>query len=230
MKQNWVIMKTRNKNLAPLQFITLENTEVSEIQQAEKVLKAGCKLIQLRIKNKPMEEIKSIAEKILKLTKQYSAKLLINDYVNMASEINADGVHLGKKDMSPAKAREILSPSKIIGGTANTINDILNLIKTDVDYIGLGPFKYTSTKKNLDTILGLDGYKRIVTELKAKKITTPIFAIGGISVNDVEGIFNTGITRFAISSAIAKSENIELKLFEFKTKIDKHHEKIKNSK
>ena len=90
--------------------------------------------------------------------------------------------------MSPSDARKILGNGYIIGGTANTLDDIERLIKEGVDYIGLGPFRYTETKKNLSPILGIGGYKKILTACKEKGYTIPIVAIGGITKNDIPEI------------------------------------------
>ena len=94
-----------------------------------------------------------------KICRKYNATLILNDHVHLVKEIGANGVHLGKSDMSPVKARELLGSNYIIGGTANNMEDIRQLHKSGVDYIGLGPFRFTRTKKNLAPILGIEGYK-----------------------------------------------------------------------
>ena len=109
---------------------------------------------------------------------------ILNDRVELAALIGADGVHLGKNDMSPMEARSILGPQAIIGGTANTFDDILRLIDESVDYIGLGPFRFTSTKKNLSPVLGIEGYAHIFQLCKEHNINIPIVAIGGLDKSD----------------------------------------------
>jgi thiamine-phosphate pyrophosphorylase len=177
-------------------------------QQAEQACKGGADWVQLRIKNKPYEAWKSLALATQKVCKQYGAKLIINDNVLLAKEINADGIHLGKEDMSPVEARTLVGKAMIIGGTANTTADIQRLSEAKVDYIGLGPFRFTATKDNLSPILGLEGYQNIIRYCHLAEIHLPIIAIGGITLADVTTLLNTGIHGVAISSAISQAEDI----------------------
>ncbi|MCL2039380.1 MAG: thiamine phosphate synthase [Bacteroidetes bacterium] len=176
----------------------------------KEVLDAGCRWIQLRIKEEKMQFIEKIALKVQTWCKSYDAAFIINDYAELAGKINADGVHLGKYDMPPANARHILG-NKIIGGTANTLNDILE-IKNFVDYIGLGPYKFTKTKKKLSPTLGLEGYKNILDNLN---FNVPIIAIGGIDCEDVSQLIDAGVNGIAISSSIYNSSNREQKVKDF---------------
>src|SRR5690606_37581435 len=150
----------------------------------------------------------AIAEQAKKICDAFGSKLIINDTVSIALKINADGVHLGKNDMPPAKAREILGSQKIIGATANTLNDCIELHNQSVDYIGLGPYRFTTTKENLSPILGLAGYSYILHELKKKNFNLPIIAIGGILEKDISPILKTGVSGVAVSGMLTGSENI----------------------
>ena len=179
----------------------------------KEVLDAGCKWIQLRIKNQDLHNIKNIAIKVQTWCRSYNAFFIINDYVELAQKINADGVHLGKSDMNVAEARNMLN-NKIIGGTANTLSDILEL-KDFVDYIGLGPFKFTKTKKNLGHLLGFDGYRNILEKLNILKLNVPIIAIGGIECGDVSRLISTGVSGIAVSSSIYNASNRQQKVKEF---------------
>ena len=127
----------------------------------------------------------------------------------------ADGVHLGKNDMPVDEARRLLGHDKIIGGTANTFEDIERLHRQGTDYIGCGPFRFTTTKKSLSPVLGLEGYKRIVSDMKAHGIDLPIVAIGGILKSDIADIMQTGVTGIAVSGGIlnAESPTEEMKQF-----------------
>lgn len=187
-----------------LQFITHSNDRYNYLQSAELALEGGCKWIQLRMKDVPVEEIKPIALKIKTLCKEHNAIFLIDDHVELCKKVGADGVHLGKNDMNPAEARKILGVDFIIGGTCNTYEDILK-IKDDVDYIGCGPFRFTTTKKNLAPVLGLDGYKEIVWNCRSNNINIPIVAIGGITAEDIPDILNAGPNGIALSGTILNS-------------------------
>ena len=187
-----------------LQFITHCNDRYNYLQSAELALEGGCKWIQLRMKDVPVEEIEPIALKIKTLYKEHNAIFLIDDHVELCKKVGADGVHLGKNDMNPAEARKILGADFIIGGTCNTYEDILK-IKDDVDYIGCGPFRFTTTKKNLAPVLGLDGYKEIVWNCRSNNINIPIVAIGGITAEDIPDILNAGPNGIALSGTILNS-------------------------
>lgn len=175
---------------------------------AEEACKAGIDWVQLRVKHKNDDDWKMIAEEARIICTRYNAKLIINDSVKLARLINADGVHLGKEDMPPDEARMLLGPDFIIGGTANTIEDIERLSALKVDYIGLGPFRFTQTKKNLGPLLGLQGYLDLMKECVVRNIKVPIIAVGGVKLNDVAEILATGVYGVAVSSAISESGDI----------------------
>jgi thiamine-phosphate pyrophosphorylase len=137
----------------------------------------------------------------------FSADYIINDNVHLAQQLDADGVHLGLSDKSISAARSILGNTKIIGGTANTFEDILQRNAENCDYIGLGPFQFTTTKEKLSPILGLEGYRSIREQMKKHSIEIPIYAIGGIQLKNVESLMETGIHGIAVSGLITQSEN-----------------------
>jgi len=190
-----------------LHYISQELENKGHEDLIREVCEAGASLVQLRVKNKSNAEILSIAKTVKKICDDYKVKLIINDHVEIAKEINASGVHLGKSDTPPSQARELLGDKFIIGGTANTIEDVRLLHQAQVDYIGLGPFRFTPTKENLSPILGLEGYKAILQQCRIENIHTPILAIGGIAPNDISEIMETGIYGIAVSSIISRAEN-----------------------
>lgn len=185
-----------------LQYISHFTQQISYAEGIRMALEGGCRWIQLRMKDAPAEEIIACAEEVLPLCRRHGAKFLLDDHVELVRQLGADGVHLGKNDMPVDEARKILGPDIIIGGTANTIEDIIRLHKQGADYIGCGPFRFTTTKKNLSPILGLDGYKSIVLKMKELGIDLPIVAIGGITVEDIPAVMETGVSGIALSGAI----------------------------
>lgn len=193
--------------ISRFQYITQEIKGVSHNQLAEVACAGGVDWVQLRIKDKSYNECLEIALKTEAICRKYHATFIINDHVKLAKSIRADGVHLGKSDMSPKEARDILGNDFIIGGTANTFEDVEKLAAAQVDYIGLGPFRFTATKQNLSPVIGLEGYEQIVNKCVDNGITIPIIAIGGIKVEDVKTLMNTGIYGIAVSSAINLSEH-----------------------
>jgi thiamine-phosphate pyrophosphorylase len=114
---------------------------------------------------------------------------------------------LGKQDMNPAEARALLGPGFIIGGTANTLADIEGLVAAGVDYIGLGPFRFTATKEKLSPILGLVGYTEILAQCRAAGFTTPIVGIGGVELADIPALRTAGLHGVAVSGAIGSAVN-----------------------
>jgi thiamine-phosphate pyrophosphorylase len=201
-------------HIARLQYITNYQSETSHLDQVKEVVKAGVKWIQFRPKDADIDTVLSEGREIADFCKQHSVVFIMNDNVEFAIELNADGVHLGKNDMLPKEARKILGDNKIIGGTSNTAEDIIDLIDQGVDYVGLGPYKFTQTKKNLSPVLGVDGYKEIIDTLNRKDKTIPIIAIGGIKEDDIAPLQNTGVHGIAISSLISEAENISSKVEE----------------
>jgi thiamine-phosphate pyrophosphorylase len=198
--------------IAPLQFITANHPELTHSQQAIRAYRAGCKWVQLRMKEATEREIEQEIEKILPIAKEHNAVLLLNDNTQLALTMKTDGVHLGKMDMPPAEARKLLGYNKIIGGTANTLDDIIHLKQQGVDYIGLGPFRFTTTKKNLSPTLGIAGYQAIFDQLKQLKINIPVVAIGGITINDITPILDTGAFGIAMAGAIIQDNQLEVNI------------------
>lgn len=188
-----------------LQFITHSNHRYGYLEGAELALRGGCRWIQLRMKDASEREVREVAYDLQPLCRKYDATFILDDRVELARDLDADGVHLGKTDMPIDEARKILGPDKIIGGTANTAEDIRLHVARGANYIGCGPFRFTTTKERLSPLLGLEGYRQIVAATADLQI--PIIAIGGITVDDVPSLMATGITGIAISGAILNATN-----------------------
>ena len=190
-----------------IQFITHTNERYDYIDGIRMALEGGCRWVQLRMKDASEEEILKTAESTRKLCRQHDAVFILDDHVALVERTGADGVHLGKNDMPIDKARRLLGKDKIIGGTANTFEDVKRIYSAGADYIGCGPFRFTTTKKKLSPILGLDGYSRIIEQMNAYGINIPVIAIGGILLQDVSNIMQTGVSGVAVSGAILNANN-----------------------
>ncbi|UOQ72975.1 thiamine phosphate synthase [Hymenobacter cellulosilyticus] len=188
--------------ISNLHFIT------NRPEHAEQACRGGVRWVQLRVKNAAPNHWKQLALNTQAVCQRYGATLIINDNPALALAIGADGVHLGKQDMPAAEARALLGPDKILGGTANTFEDIEQLVQAGVDYIGLGPFRFTTTKEKLSPILGLEGYTDILEQCAAAGFTVPIIGIGGITLADVKALQLTGLHGVAISGAIANTDDL----------------------
>ncbi|MBO5332133.1 MAG: thiamine phosphate synthase [Alistipes sp.] len=193
--------------MAHVQFITHTSARYTYADSARLALAGGCRWIQLRMKDAQREEIIATAAEILPLCREVGATFILDDHVELVELTGADGVHLGKNDMPIAEARRQLGHNKIIGGTANTFEDILAHAEAGADYIGCGPFRFTTTKKNLSPILGLEGYARIVEQMHQNNISLPIVAIGGIAFEDIPAILQTGVTGIALSGSVLRADD-----------------------
>jgi thiamine-phosphate pyrophosphorylase len=190
-----------------IQFISHYSERYSYLDSIQLALEGGCRWIQLRMKDATDDEVRPIAVEAQKLCRAYGAKFIIDDRVALVRELGADGVHLGKNDMPIREARQILGPDYIIGGTANTFEDAKAHYEASADYIGCGPFRFTTTKKKLAPVLGLDGYRHIIQQMRAANINIPIVAIGGITKDDIPAILQTGITGIALSGTVLRADD-----------------------
>ena len=190
-----------------LQFITHFTERYTYLDSAMMALEGGCRWIQLRMKDAGEAEIERVALQILPECWRRGAVFVIDDHVELALRVGADGVHLGKNDMPVDEARRLAGGNFIIGGTANTFEDVQRLAAQGADYIGCGPFRFTTTKKNLAPMLGIEGYKDILSRMKEHGITLPLVAIGGITRDDIPRLMAAGVSGIAISGSVLRAEN-----------------------
>ncbi len=176
---------------------------------AEEACRAGVKWVQARVKNKSQDETRIVVNQIISVCRKYNAICIVNDHLQLALEEKADGVHLGKEDLAIEEAKKLIGKRNfILGGTANTFDDVKKLCALNVDYIGLGPFRFTTTKEKLSPVLGEAGYSKIISQLTSEQISfPPIYAIGGILPGDVQTIMRTGIYGVAVSGVITQSSD-----------------------
>ncbi|MDR3026694.1 thiamine phosphate synthase [Chryseobacterium sp.] len=192
-----------------LQYISQGNTLQEQEFHIRKALDNGINWVQVRWKNAPENELISLCEISKQLCSEYQSVCIINDHVQIAQKIDADGVHLGLNDSAVEEARQILGENKIIGGTANTLSDIIRRINESCDYIGLGPLRFTTTKEKLRPVLGFEGYQKIIDGLREKSLDIPkIFAIGSVTLEDILTLQEIGIYGVAVSGIITKQPTI----------------------
>ena len=187
------------------QYISHFTPTIGYVEGIRMALEGGCKWIQLRMKDASAEEVLVNAEEALPLCRQYGAKFILDDHVELVERAGADGVHLGKNDMPVDEARKILGNGKIIGGTANTLDDIRRLRRQGADYVGLGPFRFTTTKERLAPVLGLEGYAEIMRGWREENLRIPVCAIGGIEPEDVMPLIEAGVQGVAVSGAVVRA-------------------------
>jgi thiamine-phosphate pyrophosphorylase len=161
-----------------------------------KVLKGGVKWVQHRDKVKSKREIYEEAVRLRSLTKDFKAVFIVNDYVDIAFCVNADGVHLGQDDLPLKEARRILGKKKIIGISTHNLGQAIEAERDGADYIGFGPIFQTMTK-----IAGEPKGTDMLREVKTK-VKIPVVAIGGINLKNIRVVLDTGIDAVAVASAI----------------------------
>lgn len=209
------------KQISRVQYIT------TSAKNTEEACKGGIDWVQLRLKNVRFDEYKAIALEVQAVCKQYNAKLIINDNVQVAMAIYADGVHLGNEDMSHSVARKLLGDDCIIGGSTNTLEDIVRLSQGPADYLGLGPFRFTATKQKLNPILGLEGYQQIFNQLKnISSPVPPLIAIGGIEQSDIPDLLAVGFYGVAVSAAISNNAEPALAAASFMELFNKEYTSV----
>lgn len=190
-----------------LQYITHRNGRYDYADGALMALKGGCRWIQLRMKDASDDEVRRVASLLVPICRHYGATIILDDRVDLVGETGADGVHLGKNDMPVREARQRLG-GKIIGGTANTFDDVRRLTLDGADYIGCGPFRFTTTKAHLSPILGIEGYREIIRMAGESGLRhIPIIAIGGIVAEDICQLMAAGVDGIAISGAILNADD-----------------------
>nr|WP_199076507.1 thiamine phosphate synthase [Pedobacter sp. ASV19] len=195
--------------LKKLMYISQGENQETQLLNISKALYSGCNWIQIRYKNRSESEVLQLTEQTKKMISNFpDVTLIINDHPRVALLTDAHGVHLGLSDSSVKEARALLGAHKIIGGTANTINDLLQRTAEGCDYIGLGPYRYTTTKAKLSPILGLTGYQSLFSQLKELNVAhPPVYAIGGILPEDIEDLMKTGLYGIAFSGLLSQHPN-----------------------
>jgi len=176
----------------------------STAQVVEQALKGGAQVIQLREKKYSTAKLIELGKQLRKLTLEYQATFIVNDRVDVALAVDADGVHLGQDDMPLADARKLLGTKKIIGISVDNLVEAKKAEKTGADYIGVGPIFPTNSKDDAAAPLGLDTLKDI-----AQNITIPIVAIGGINTTNVSQVIKAGADAISVISAIVSAADIE---------------------
>ncbi|MBC2603509.1 thiamine phosphate synthase [Puniceicoccus vermicola] len=182
-----------------IQCLTLDGISLSHEEQVSALCEAGAHWIQLRMKSATDDEVEKTAKRCLEICRKRGVKLILNDRAEVAQRVGADGVHLGKLDMPWNEARALLGADFLIGGTVNSVADAKQAVESRaLDYVGVGPFRFTRTKKNLAPTLTEEQWREIVAVLDG----LPAYAIGGIEATDLGRIRELGLQGFAISSGL----------------------------
>lgn len=205
-------MSTEIKNMLEIYFIagTQDCKEGKLLSVLEQALQAGITCFQFREKGEGSRAddifaLKKLAKQCQKLCNKYSVPFIMNDYVNLAIELSADGVHVGQNDQSIYKTIEQVDGKMIIGYSTNNVEQFTEAESIKgIDYVGIGPAFQTVSKKDHEPVIGPEGIQRVVEN----RNQMPAVAIGGINEQNVQEIWETGVDGIAVISAITQADNI----------------------
>ena len=194
-------------------YLITDSTGFSEdefLYRVEEGIKGGATLLQLREKDKTTREYIALAEKVHKISQKYNVPLIIDDRIDVAMAVDAEGVHLGQSDMPVNIARKILGEDKIIGATAKTVAQAVEAYENGADNLGVGAI-YPTTTKVKTVLTSVETLKEIV-----KAVPIPVNAIGGLNKDNIDILKNTGIAGICVVSAVMKAENPQKSASEIK--------------
>ncbi len=194
-------------NSLSVQFIAHPTPRYDYVAGIQLALEGGCRWIQLRMKGADTDEVLHVGRIVEPLCRRFGATFLVDDHAELVQALHADGVHLGKNDLPIREARRLLGAKYIIGGTANTFEDIRRLAHDGADYIGCGPFRFTTTKSNLSPCLGLTGYDELLQRMREEEIRLPLVAIGGITRADLPDLMALGVEGIALSGSVLRADD-----------------------
>ena len=209
MEINWkkvLNLKSSNINGKDLQLYAITDRHWLNgrtlAEQVRECLEGGATILQIREKNLPENEFLEEAKEIQALCKEFKIPFIVNDNINIAAEIKADGVHVGQEDMDAKKVRDMLGENAILGVSASTVEEALKAERDGADYLGVGAVFPTSTKGDADSVT-FETLKEI-----CEAVSIPVVAIGGISADNLLKLKGSGIDGVSVISAIFASDDI----------------------
>lgn len=207
------------KFIEKLHFITHDIQQYSHIEQAQIACEAGAKWIQYRCLTKNDEDLLTDIHTIAEICDDWGATLIVTDHIHLKGKADIQGFHIEDMDADFKALREQLGEETTLGGSSNTVEGLVKLAAQGVDYAGFGPFNVTTTKPNNAPLLGVNGYKEGMAQLKAQNINLPVLAVGGITIDDVDSLMETGIFGIAASSAINQAADMTTAYLAFYNKV-----------
>ena len=196
------------KYIEKLQFITHDIIQHSHIEQAQIACEAGAKWIQYRCLSKADDELLADINSIANICDDWGATLIVTNHIHLKGKADIQGFHIEDMSADFITLRKQIGDEFTLGGSANTTDDIIRLAKEGADYVGVGPFKVTTTKPNDSPLLGIKGYTNAIEILKSQGIDLPILAVGGVNLQDIDPLLATGVYGIAASSAINQSDDM----------------------
>jgi thiamine-phosphate pyrophosphorylase len=190
----------------PIMCLTQEGIALTPVEQVERLCAAGAKWIQLRLKQADAATWLATAKQVVAICRRHGATCIINDNVDVALAAGADGVHLGRLDLDWRAARDRVGPKMILGGTINFPEDVDRAKAAGcLDYVGVGPLRFTTTKQKLAPVLGVEGVRALISHLDG----LPAWVIGGVVAEDLPAVRATGATGVAVTAALYRDGRVE---------------------
>lgn len=186
------------------------------LEVIEEAIQGGADIVQLREKNKTKKELLHMAIELRQLTSKYGVPFIVNDHIDIALAVDADGIHLGQDDLPLLEARKIMGPNKIIGISTHAIEEALEAEKNGADYIGVGPVYETKSKVDVVDPVGLKYVQEVVS-----RTSIPFVAIGGIKLHNLDDVLKAGAKRICVISAIIGADDVKETAAEFSQRINK---------
>lgn len=190
------------KYIEKFQYITHDIQQLTHIEQAQNACEAGAKWIQYRCLSKPDEELLKDINAIAEICDDWGTTLIVTDHIHLNGKADIQGFHIEDMDADFTTLRKQVGNDITLGGSANTIENLVRLAKEGVDYAGFGPFSTTETKPNNYPLLSIEDYTLALRHLKELNIELPVLAVGGVKIYDVESLMQTGVYGIAVSGAI----------------------------
>ena len=196
------------KYIEKLHFITHNLPHRSHVEQTQLACEAGAKWIQYRCLTKTDEELLDDIHQIATICDDWGATLIVTDHVHLKGKADIQGFHIEAMDADFTALRAQLGEETTIGGSSNTVEGLIRLWNEGADYAGFGPYSHTDTKPNTAPLLGIEGYRDGLAALRKLNIDLPVLAVGGITLNDVPALMETGIFGIAVSAAICQAADV----------------------
>lgn len=190
------------KYIEKFHYITHDIPHLSHVEQAQLACEAGAKWIQYRCLSKTNEALLADINAIGEICDDWGTTLIVTDHIHLNGKADIQGFHIEAMDADFAAIRNKVGNDVTLGGSANTVANLIRLAGEGVDYAGFGPFATTETKPNNLPLLSLEDYHNAIDELKSANIQLPVLAVGGVKIYDVETLMQTGIYGIAVSGAV----------------------------
>ena len=195
------------KFISKFHYLTQDLPNRSHIQQTQLACEAGANWIQYRCLSKSDEEMLDELHQIASICDDWGTTLIVTNHYHLVHLADIQGVHIEDMDADLTQIRSQIGDDKTLGASATNFLQIVNHIKNGADYIGCGPYGHTDTKPNNSPHWGIIGYQEIIKKLEEDHLYIPIIAAGGIKLEDIDELINTGIYGLAVSAAINKTDD-----------------------